>query len=220
MNLYGRANNDIELMKAIEDCGDILFQSPVIALLYTPDWCGFAQVEQAGSAIDLTLSARDKRRFDAASVFEARVFSDRAELRWLKQWPNKGRAALIAEEDISKYLDVEAGTFENADFIDQTYLLWGEGVEPKRDKLPANWSRLAMARIGTLDVPYPLSSGLSAVSQQGERIYLVSREYLAVPDDEPHGNVTVVDERSMKLVDEKELIRMGKAGLIELEVMQ
>ncbi|MEP7341948.1 MAG: CRISPR-associated protein Csx19 [Acidobacteriota bacterium] len=197
MNLYGRANNNIGLMEAVMHCGDLLFQSPVIALLYTPDWCGFAQLEQAGSEIEMILSARDERRFDLASVFEARVFNEQVELRWLKQWPNKGRAALIsAEADISKYLDYEAGTFVGVDHIDQTYLLWGEGARAKKGELPANWSRLAMARIGTLDMPYPLDASRSAVSQSGERIQLVAREYL---DADVYGNVAVIEERLLGL---------------------
>lgn len=197
MNLYGRASDNIELMEAVKHCGDLLFQSPVIALLYTPGWCGFAQLERAGDEIKPILSARDERSFDPDSVFEARVFNEQAELRWLKQWPNKGRAALIAEDDISKFFDEKAGTFTEVDFIDQTYLLWGEGAAAKTGELPANrnWSRLAMARIGTLDVPYPLDAR-PAVSKSGERIHLIAREYL---DADDHGNVAVVEERLLKL---------------------
>jgi CRISPR-associated protein (TIGR03984 family) len=198
MNLYGRATDDIELMEAVEHCGDLLFQAPpVIALLYTPDWCGFAQLDQRGDKINLILSARDQRRFDLNAVFEARVFNEQAELRWLKQWPNKGRAALIAEQNISEYFDKEAGTFAQVDHIDQTYLLWGQGTLAKTGELPANWSRLAMARIGMLDVPYPLDASRPAVSRSGERIQLNAREYLAVYDN--HGNVAMVEERLLGL---------------------
>ena len=56
MNLYGRASDNIELIEAITHCGDLLFQSPVIALLYTPDWCGFAQLERVGNEIEMIFS--------------------------------------------------------------------------------------------------------------------------------------------------------------------
>lgn len=196
MNLYGRSNDNIELMEAVKHCGDLLFQSPVIGLLFTPGWCGFAQLERASDEIKPILSPRDERRFDLDSVFEARVFNEQVELRWLKQWPNKGRAALTSEDDISQYFAEKAGTFTEVDFIDQTYLLWGEGVAAKTSELPANWSRLAMARIGTLDVPYPLDVSRSVVSQSGERIQLIAREYL---DADDHGNVAVIEERLRKL---------------------
>ncbi len=220
MNLYGRASDNIELIEAITQCGDLLFQTPVIALLYTPDWCGFAQLEQVGDAIEWIFSACGERRFALDTVFEARVFNQQAELRWLKQWPNKGRAALVSEMDISPYLGEEAGAFTEVDHIDQAYLLWGEGAMAMLGELPANWSRLAMARIGTLDVPYPLNTGLSIISLKDERIYLISREYLAAPDYDPHGNVIVIDERLMRLVDKKELATMRQSELIELEILQ
>lgn len=192
MNLHGRASDNIELKEAVAHCGELLFQSPVIALLYTPDWCGFAQLERVGNQINWSES---KSVLD--SVFEARVFSEHAELRWLKQWPNNGRAALISEEDISQYFNQEAGTFVEVDHLPQNYLLWGEGAAAASGELPANWSRLAMARIGTLDVPYPSEASGSVVSKTGERVRLVAREYLNEIDD--HGNVCVVEERLLKL---------------------
>ena len=219
MDLYGRARNDVDLLTAIEQCGDLLLQAPSIALLYAPDWCGFAQVEQKNGSVVMDPSPGAAKRFDQAMIFEARVFGEQAELRWLKQWPKQGRAVLIAEHDISKCLADDAGSFKDTDHFDHSYLLWGEGTTNFHE-LPTNWSRLAMARIGTLDVPYPMNSGLSSVTQQNERVYLVAREYLAVSDDDQQGNVSVVDERLLKLVDENELIRMGQAGVIKLEVLQ
>ncbi|MEK6410289.1 MAG: CRISPR-associated protein Csx19 [Acidobacteriota bacterium] len=210
MNLYGRASDNIEWIDAVAHCGDLLFQSSVIALLYTPEWCGFAQLERAGNEIELIFSARDERRFVLNSVFEARVFSKQAELRWLKRWPNKGRAALISEQEISKYLDDEAGTFAEIDHIDQTYLLWGEGAAANTGELPANWSRLAMARIGTLDVPYPLVASSPAVSQSGERIQLVAREYL---DADVYGNVAVIEERLLGLAPAMGRLSKSKMAL-------
>jgi CRISPR-associated protein (TIGR03984 family) len=195
MKLYSRAAKAIELMSAIKQCAEVLFQSPPVALLYTPYWSGFAQVERSNGSIEMIPALREEASFDPALVFEARVFNDHAELRWLKQWPNGGRAALIAEEDISECLDDEIGTFEVTDSIDQTYLLWGEGAGAKPGELRPGWSRLAMARIGVLDVPYPLDTR-RAVSGSGERIHLLAREYLSADE---HGNVGVVEERLRKL---------------------
>ncbi len=219
MALYGRATDGIDLLAAIKQCKDLLLKTPSTALLYTPDWCGFAQVDLKNGSVELTVSPHEQDRYDREAIFEARIFNAQAELRWLKQWPNKGRAALIAEEDVSGYLAVAAGTFPDAESYDHPFLLWGEGAAAKPNELLPGWSRLATARIGTMDVPYPLDPKRPTVSVPNERIYLIAREYLAVPDDDEHGNVSVVDERLMKLVDEQELSRMGKAGEIELGVL-
>jgi CRISPR-associated protein (TIGR03984 family) len=177
----------------LKHCSGILRGHPVVALLYTPSWCGFAQL---GAAVNLILSKHDSERFDPDSVFEARVFCEVAELRWLKDWPNEGRAALISEQDISGYLNHPAGTCSSDNYLNQTYLLWGEGIQAANDGLPERWSRLASARVGTIDVPYPLDQR-ELVAGKDERIQLLTREYLDVIDD--FGNVAVVEERLVKL---------------------
>lgn len=214
MNLNARRCEGITLLTAINECGDLLLSA--IALLYTPDWCGFAQVEQIDGSAKLNVSPANAERFDQETIFEARVFNARAELRWLRQSLGEGCAALISEEDLSQYLASHVATARDVEIFDQPYLLWGEGTAHV-DSLPANWSRLAMARIGPLDVPYPLTNNLSVVNQTGERIYLITREYLAVADSDDHGNVSVVDERLLKLVGDGELRRMGQAGEVKLE---
>ena len=213
MNLNARSSDSIEFLQAINECGQLL--QPSIALLYTPDWCGFAQVEQLDGSAKLSVSPEADERFDQATIFEARVFNERAELRWLKQSTGQGRAALISEDDISQYLTQNAAPSCAVQAFSQPYLLWGEGTA-LGEALRPNWSRLAMARIGMLDIPYPLDSGLSRVARPGERIYLITTEYFAAVDD--HGNVSVIDERLRKLVDDNELIRLSNAGEVVLEV--
>jgi CRISPR-associated protein (TIGR03984 family) len=71
----------------------------------------------------------------------------------------------------------------------QTYLLWGEGLGPVADLTAGLWSRLATARIGSLDVPLPNLS-------HGERVRLRALEYFATYED---GNVGVLDERLLGL---------------------
>lgn len=193
MTIYARASNNISFPTALKHCAGILLNHPAIALLYTPSWCGFAQV---GAAANLVFPMHKGEGFDQDSVFEARVFSEAAELRWLKDWPNEGRAALISEQDISGYLDQPAGAYSSDNCLNQTYLLWGEGIQAPNDELPDRWSRLAMARIGTIDVPYPLDQR-ELVSGKDERIQLLTREYLDVID--AFGNMAVVEERLVKL---------------------
>ena len=191
MTLYARASNNISFQEAVKQCLRILAGNSAIALLYTPSWCGFGQL---GAAANLIVS--QPADFDEDSIFEARVFSESAELRWLKHWPNKGRAALLSEQEISNYLDTDAGRYSSDTCLTQTYLLWGEGIEAANAALPERWSRLAMARIGTIDVPYPLDQR-ELVTGKGERIQLVTCEYIDVIDD--FGNVAVVEERLVKL---------------------
>jgi CRISPR-associated protein (TIGR03984 family) len=58
------------------------------------------------------------------------------------------------------------------------------------------WSRLSEARIGKLDVP------LANVPQNG-RVQLSAIEYLAQTEGDENGNVSVVEERLIRLKEER-----------------
>jgi CRISPR-associated protein (TIGR03984 family) len=76
---------------------------------------------------------------------------------------------------------------EVVETVEQTYLLWGEGLSGS----PATgWSYLAAARVGRLAVPV-------AQLAQRQRVQLKAREYLVTADE--HGNVAVADERLLGL---------------------
>src|SRR5262249_37772176 len=141
------------------------------------------------------LRGSDGRAVDLSAMFEARVFGAKAELRWLNDPSGEGkhRAVILAEEDLVGTLGDPWGDPERIVVIEalpQTYLLWGEGTEPRKKgkgrPLATGWSELGTARIGGLAVPVP------GVHAAGQRVLLRTVEYLAEAD---HGNVVVQDER-------------------------
>jgi CRISPR-associated protein (TIGR03984 family) len=158
-----------------------------VALLYSPRWCEFAVLESGG------LRDSAGRPVELSVVFEARVFSRDAELRWLNDPGNEKRhqAVILTEQDHS----AAVGASWNRKMVDvigtlhQTYLLWGAGTERRRQggqPLAEGWSLLGMARIGGLAIPVP------GVHAKDQRVRLTTIEYLAEVD---HGNVVIHDER-------------------------
>lgn len=183
--LYGRANKQMTLPAALTACLSVLAIKKAVALLYTPQHCELAVLENG------VLCQSDGEAVDLTKVFEARVFNEDAELRWLNEQDGIGRAVLLSDKELTvDQLDKDASLSVLDEQLEQTYLLWGEGIDPKKAGLPAAWSRLTTARIGKLDVPV---SGVG----KSERVQLRVKEYLAVCD--LHGNVAVVEERLLKL---------------------
>ncbi|GIW92466.1 MAG: hypothetical protein KatS3mg110_0507 [Pirellulaceae bacterium] len=154
-----------------------------IALLYTPQNCQLAVLEEN------QLKDAKGRLVPLTAVFEARVFCDVAELRWLHD-PNGGAshaAVILCEKPPPLTSDWTALPVpEVIDTIPQTYLLWGEGTG--RHPAPG-WSELATARIGAMPVPV---GGVEA----NARVVLHSKEYVVEAE---HGNAVVYDERLLRL---------------------
>lgn len=157
------------------------------ALLYAPSACLLARC-QGG----LLLGA-DGTALDLETVFEARVFTRDAEMRWLRV-PGGSRTILVREEAPaepgggSKDTDSGKGASFNAT-IDQSYILWGEAI---LDAAAGSWARLGTARIGTLPAPLPANQILS----RNGRMAIRAREYLFADE---HGNAYVGDERLLAL---------------------
>lgn len=175
--IYGRTSNNITLPDALKHCDKALFNG--IALLYSSQSCQFAKLQSEGILTDANEVA-----IELKNVFEARVFNQTYELRWLNTSFGEGRAVLISEEtDITSYLNKNTSNLEALDTIEQNYIIWGETV---KSVLSSNWVKVAKSRIGSFDVPI---SSLKA----NQRVYLKAVEYL-IADDE-YGNVSVVEER-------------------------
>ncbi|AFZ11528.1 hypothetical protein Cri9333_0582 [Crinalium epipsammum PCC 9333] len=186
VNLHGRTTNNITLLEALKNCANALAKnSHAVALLYSPDWCKFGYLQFDGNLVDSKGTS-----FDLSSVFEAKVFNDKAELRWLNELNGVGKAVLISEADISSCLTDNINILTAIDTNEQCYLLWGEKV---RSLSTPGWTRLAAARIGAIDVP---------VSSQTDeaRIYLQTLEYLG---EDEYGNVAVVEERLIRLIEKR-----------------
>ena len=177
-----RAGEQMTLIEAIASCQTVL--EGAIALLYSPQSCLLARLSTDG-----TLQNADGHAVDLTSVFEARLFNEGCELRWLNRQTGVGDAALISEaaqQALTGFVAIDSQTCEP---LPQRYLLWGERArsQPSAEA----WRRLADARIGKLDIPLAQKFG------QEQRVYLNTREYLDVVDD--YGNTAVIEERLMKL---------------------
>jgi CRISPR-associated protein (TIGR03984 family) len=184
-NLYGRTSNEnITLQEALAYCSTPLTQgSSAIALLYSPHQCQFAKLE------DTTLTDNRGQEIGLQTVFEARVFNEHCEMRWLNVIDGRGKAVIISDQTLS-CLDEDLSELPVIATLEQTYLLWGEKTDtPIRN----GWTRLATARIGALNVPVTLPAG--------KRVQLTAVEYLAEDD---YGNVAVVEERLVKLEELKQ----------------
>jgi CRISPR-associated protein (TIGR03984 family) len=153
-----------------------------IALVYCARRCCFARLENAA------LFDSDGKPV-GADAFEARIFNDDFELRWLQSrfdgGERRGRAALLHETPTFGGERVP----RIAGILRRQYLLWGQG-DPPGVGVSAGWSSLSTARIGTLAVP------LVGVSQS-RRVILLAREYMA--QEPEHGNTYVTEERLLGL---------------------
>jgi len=156
-----------------------------IGLFYSPNWCRFGKVEKDGPIKSLN------ETLNLNLVFEARIFNEECELRWLNYSGGLGKAVLLSENpELANKFSYKNGALNFLETLPQTYLLWGEGVveEPEHG---TGWSRLATARIGKLDVPI---KGI----KRTQGVQLCSKEYLG-EIDKLFGNVAVVEERLIKL---------------------
>jgi CRISPR-associated protein (TIGR03984 family) len=189
--LYRHRADGLPLDAALAAYGKAV-EGPAVALLYTPQRCLFAVPAADGKLLD----ARGGE-LPLAAVYEARVFGEAAELRWWND-PSphaRHRAVILCEADLAQKLGAgwETKPARIVGTIAQTYLLWGEGT----GRSDGGWSELAAARIGTLEVP------CAGVAER-KRVLLNSVEYLGPGEEHlghngAHGNVTVVDERLVRL---------------------
>jgi CRISPR-associated protein (TIGR03984 family) len=188
MTLHGRASKiNISLSEALAKYKTEL--TDAVAILYSPSFCKFAKFENG------TLSLIGD--YSIYTVFEARVFNQNVELRWLNISNGLGRAVLISDIELTNGFndDVDVSLTQILDTIPQQYLLWGKGVDNKRSpSTPQGWSRLAAARIGALDVPI-------ADIQPKQQVKLIAKEYIGLCEGKAgeYGNVAVLEERLIGL---------------------
>jgi CRISPR-associated protein (TIGR03984 family) len=180
--LYSYQAQEITLSEAIKTCQNQL--KGAIALLYSPSACQFLRL------IDGVFhDSHDRKINHLADVFEARIFNEQCELRWLNYDGGIGQAALLLETELRSSINQFKGLDPKKDVEpwDQQYLLWGEKANSKPTQ--QGWQRLAEARIGKIDVPID--------SEIKDRVYLKTREYMAAVDT--YGNYAVIEERLVKL---------------------
>lgn len=186
--LYSYHAEEMRLNDAIVACHQQL--EGAIALLYSPQSCQLAKLMSNGTLHDFCNRAINLA--NNPDIFEARIFNQTYEIRWLNRMDGTGEAALIfdfkekeQEQTIKGFIASKPISCES---LEQKYILWGQ-----KTKNPAisGWQRLAEARIGKLDIP------LNQQLKVNERVYLKTYEYLAPVDE--YGNFAVIEERLVKL---------------------
>lgn len=178
-----RSDKLITLAEAVQSCSQFL--QGAIALLYAPQRCKVAKFTENQFQDSDGNSIAPKF---LANVFEARIFNQNCELRWLNRLNGEGDAVLLSESEqsIDEFSSHESNFCES---LEQQYLLWGEAA--KSSPKPHDWQRLASARVGKLDVP------IDQTLEGEKRVYLSSLEYLAEIDQ--FGNFAVIEERLVSL---------------------
>jgi CRISPR-associated protein (TIGR03984 family) len=181
--LFVSTRQKLPLSDALSAFAKVIGAELATALLYSPRRCTLAGF--TGGA----LHGPDGQLVDTVGVFEARVFCETAELRWLNDpSPEQNHRAVILSEREQQALSEWQPVKQDGVIwtLPQTYLLWGEGTG---QQIGGGWSELAMARIGALPVP------VGNVGRN-QRVLLHSVEYIVEAD---HGNAVVFDERLVKL---------------------
>ncbi|MEM1369691.1 MAG: CRISPR-associated protein Csx19 [Cyanobacteria bacterium P01_H01_bin.15] len=181
--LYSYQAEKLHLQEALSVCREHL--AGAVGLLYSPLSCFVVRLADGvfhhsdGALSDTALSR----------IFEARIFNQDYELRWLNEFDETGNAVLLADKEVHglAWNPLESISCE---YLKQQYLLWGEKIA--ETQLPQGWQRLAEARIGKLDVPLD-----PQLKESEQRIVLKTQEYLAAVDH--YGNYGVIEERLVKL---------------------
>ncbi|MFF4652621.1 CRISPR-associated protein Csx19 [Streptomyces sp. NPDC001380] len=175
--LHGRSHPDTTLADALAAAGF----TGAVALLSSPHEHVAARAEGGRCSTP----AADPYPLDA--VFEARVFDEDRELRWLCTHGIRGRAVLLAEDEalLPGSFPERVPPLAAVGTLDAHYLLWG------RPRLGGDgWTALHTPQIGTLHVPCPAPG-------PDRRLRLAAREYVCV---EPrHGNAHVAEERLLRI---------------------
>jgi CRISPR-associated protein (TIGR03984 family) len=181
VTLHQASLNSVTLLEALEQyrkCFDT-----AVGLFYSPAKCHFGKVRGQ------TVAKEQGEVADLTGVFEARIFNENAEMRWLQQSAGLGKAVLLFElNDVTQtYVQRDSELLQAIHSNSQEYVLWGKGNARSAFN---GWSYLSEARIGQMAVP------ISNIGTS-ERVALRVKEYLQECDDQ--GNVAVVEERLLGL---------------------
>lgn len=188
--LYSYQAKDLTFAGAILACKDQL--EGAIALLYSPQTCWLLRLVHGKFQGAGNEPIKD---LDLVDVFEARVFTEDCELRWVNHKGGQGPSVLLSpsEQTVEQFSLLET---RECEILEQKYLLWGK--KAKNQPSQEGWQRLSEARIGNLDIPY------RGKLTDEQRVCLITHEYVAEwvyqgQDREIKGNYTIIEERLIKL---------------------
>lgn len=92
---------NITLSEAINQCLNQL--EDAIALLYSPNSCQVLKLEKDGN-LSNSKGEIINTNYQDNYIFEARIFNQNYELRWLNEDEGKGTAVIISENDFDNCL--------------------------------------------------------------------------------------------------------------------
>lgn len=161
-------------------------------LIYTPDWGGL--VRFTGTNLQTGVE-----QVGILQVFEARLFDDALEVRWLRDPYSDGTGRAVCFSEQTLFLEDWTALPQLTELcvVEGRYVLVGQGCGS--DELEEGWSRLSSASIGCITAP------IGGVPK-GDRVALDYREYLGRADGEAgrDGNWVVREERLLNLTLAKE----------------
>ncbi|MEM8716737.1 MAG: CRISPR-associated protein Csx19, partial [Cyanobacteria bacterium P01_G01_bin.4] len=142
-----------EAIKKISGCD--VFQD-AIGLFYSSQACAVGRLSQDSSIQILSRSRNGWKQslLEIETIFEARIFSEQAELRWLKNGGDSGDCLYIST--IADSLPIEVATqtsFQKC--LSQQYLIWGKADDVLTEALAEDWTVVSTSQIGTLAIPFP-----------------------------------------------------------------
>lgn len=191
--LYSQTSENITLKEAIYKCIKKLERA--IAIIYSPQSCQLLKLDSDGNLWGYNRYHRQEQYeiieldYQKNSIFEARIFNQDYELRWLNENEGEGKAVIISEKKLDNCLDNKPDDLSIIDTLKQQYLLWGKKAKTELNQ--QGWQKLSSARIGSLNVP------INQEISDNQRVYLHTVEYLKSVDD--YGNVAVFEERLVNL---------------------
>lgn len=191
--LYGQAENNLSLSASLKKATVSGLLEGAVGLFYSPKRCIVGCIKTNGQIETLKKVNKNWATVDSldiGDVFEAKLFTESAELNWLND-PHDvgGRAVLVTTEPVEATIFSQSLQMENlCGVLPQSYLVWGQ-YDSESDSVPENWAIVSTSQIGQLAVP------VSAKSDKGF-VLLKTQEYLA---SDEYGNAYVKYERLLNL---------------------
>lgn len=176
--LHAAAHPGLPLAEALATCVRASKLAEATALLTAPSRYDIALVGADGGCRTPQGPAQ------LSEVYEARVFTADAELRWREEPGAPGRAVLLTEEPAllpPEFPETDGLELEAVGTLTTHQLLWGQATEGA-----GKWTTLTGASV-TLRVPV----------QTTARARLAARQYIAVEPE--HGNAYVAEERLLRI---------------------
>ena len=191
--LYGQAENNLSLQASLDKVKTSALLEGAVGLFYSPRSCAVGRMKASGEIETLRKVNNEwsVKPLGLASVFEAKLFTQSAELSWLNNSTDVGgRTVLVTPDKTEKtFFEQSLEMPDIYDVLPQSYLVWGQ-YDSDSERVPIeNWTIVSTSQVGQLAVPVTAQANRGFAS-------LKTQEYLA---SDRHGNAYVKYERLLNL---------------------